>query len=232
MFPRPSMIFAAVERWRFRALLGLLLGVMLAQPLVTPLPFGDGAMTVLAGMLFSAAFLELREADGRGAPGVLLIVVWAALSLASRWTLDYGMGVLAGITAVLMTVMLGWATFGALFRERKANLDALAGAIFGFFLLALLFGQIFRALEAAYPGSFSVPGGAPESGVFQYFSLVTITTLGYGDVLPVSPMARILSGIEAAFGTLYIAVLIGRIVGAIGPPKRRGQSRGSAAPED
>ena len=49
--------------------------------------------------------------------------------------------------------------------------------------------------------------------VFMYYSLVTLTTLGYGDITPVTPLARNLAAFEAAMGQLYIAILVARLVG-------------------
>ena len=61
-----------------------------------------------------------------------------------------------------------------------------------------------------------------------YFSLITVTTAGYGDITPVTPIAQISAGLEAALGTLYLAILIGRIVGQLAPLQRpdAGPARG------
>ena len=95
--------------------------------------------------------------------------------------------------------------------------DALAGAVFGYFMLALTWAQLYAAALAMDPGAIAVPGETPLGSDLVYFSLVTVTTLGYGDVLPVSPMARILAATEAVVGALYVAVLIGRIVSDLKP---------------
>jgi hypothetical protein len=84
----------------------------------------------------------------------------------------------------------------------------------------LLLGQIwmlFYAPLAAYdPGAFSQPivtEGSDAGLTLTYFSYVTLTTLGYGDISPVSPWARALAMLEALTGTLFLAVLISRLVG-------------------
>ena len=61
-----------------------------------------------------------------------------------------------------------------------------------------------------------------------YFSLVTVTTVGYGDIAPATSVAQICAALEAALGTLYIAVLIGRIVGQLAP----GFGRSDALPTE
>ena len=54
-----------------------------------------------------------------------------------------------------------------------------------------------------------------------YFSIITVTTAGYGDITPVTSVAQISAALEAALGTLYLAILIGRIVGQLAPGLRR-----------
>ena len=71
-------------------------------------------------------------------------------------------------------------------------------------------------MELWSPGAFALAADSDPVTELLYFSLVTITTLGYGDISPVAPFARISAGFEAAMGTLYIAVLVARIVGALG----------------
>ena len=71
--------------------------------------------------------------------------------------------------------------------------------------------------ETIWPGSYLVHGEAIGSHptrhtVFYYYSLVTITTLGYGDIVPGRPGAGLLAGLEAVVGQLYVAILVARIV--------------------
>ena len=54
--------------------------------------------------------------------------------------------------------------------------------------------------------------GVQAAGTLLYFSIVTMTTLGYGDIVPVAPVARMLCGVEAVVGQLYVAIFIARLV--------------------
>jgi voltage-gated potassium channel Kch len=68
-------------------------------------------------------------------------------------------------------------------------------------------------LSAAVPGAFAAASGALlEHAHYQYFSIVTLTTLGYGDITPVHPFARSLAMLEALTGQLFPAILIARLV--------------------
>ncbi len=81
-------------------------------------------------------------------------------------------------------------------------------------MIAAAWAVSYRVIEVAAPGSFSVSGQSLASigSHWLYYSLTTITTLGYGDITPASPFARIWSTLEASAGVLYIALLIARLM--------------------
>ena len=106
----------------------------------------------------------------------------------------------------------------------SVGFDEVCGGIAVYLLLAIVWAMCFAMLEAFRPGSFGLDGGRPELvwNDLLYFSLTTITTLGYGDISPVSAVARIWASFEAATGSLYLAVLIARLVSAWRPAEQGG----------
>ncbi len=109
---------------------------------------------------------------------------------------------------------LGCAIISFIFREEKVTSDLINGAICVYFLIGFMFTYVFSALEAAHPGSFAMSNAdLIHRQYFSYFSYVTLTTLGYGDITPVSNVARSLAVLESMIGQLYIAVTIARLVG-------------------
>jgi voltage-gated potassium channel len=123
----------------------------------------------------------------------------------------------AGALALLSaTIVIGSlvATFSNLLSNRDHDLNHLLGVVFGYFLVAMAWAIFFSQIERWQPGSFEIPSKQNLSASFVYFSLITVTTLGYGDILPLSPLARLCAAFEAAIGVLYIAVMIGSIVGS------------------
>ena len=95
-----------------------------------------------------------------------------------------------------------------------------------YLLIGIIWADVYAILENIVPGSFTTGGiqlAADPGAVivtareqlahFSYFSLVTLSTLGYGDITPVTRPARALASTEAIFGQLYLAVLIARLVG-------------------
>ena len=116
-------------------------------------------------------------------------------------------------------VLLLVALCESVFADGDVDADRIIGAICIFFVIGLLWALIYTLLEIFQPGSFSItavqaPGIQQETlGQLMYFSYVTLTTLGYGDVVPVTDASRMLATIEAMIGQLYIAIVIARLVG-------------------
>lgn len=102
--------------------------------------------------------------------------------------------------------------------DAEITLDMIFGSINVYVLLGLAFGVGYLALDTITPNSFDLPAALIEGthtklGGYIYFSFVTMTTLGYGDALPVTAPARTFSFLEAVAGQLYLTVLVARLVG-------------------
>ena len=101
-----------------------------------------------------------------------------------------------------------------IFREKEVTADLIMGAACVYFFIGLMWALVFAVLESLQPGSFAIGQGLTTDIVnFVYYSFVTQTTLGYGDITPITAPARSLSLLEAVIGQLYLAVLIARLVG-------------------
>jgi hypothetical protein len=190
-----------IERWRYRFLLTVLLATILLQPLLNDLRIGQAILVLAYGAIMAGGVYATRPQPWISTLCSGLTLVLVGLS----WYFLYSGPSELAVTLVGVTLLLGAFTVSrtliALVAAPDADSDAMAGAIFGYFLLALVWAMIFRALNIWSPGAF---GLADNSGAFTdllYFSLVTITTLGYGDISPVDPVARISAGFEAATGS-------------------------------
>ena len=206
-----------IDRWRFGLLLSLLIGLFLMQPFIDRSELGSDIGAIAAGAILIGAFRISLPEDRIGTIGIVLTLIWLAIVLFKHWFGDQGeeTAILGVVATILLVGLNGWCTLKALFSEKFTGVDTLYGAIFGYFLIALMWAQLYVAIELWAPGSFSLPENGTRQSELLYFSLVTMTTLGYGDILPVGSFPRLVAGIQAAFGTLYIAILIGRIVNAI-----------------
>ena len=99
------------------------------------------------------------------------------------------------------------------FRAGSVNRHRILGAIAVYLLLGLAWGEAYSALAMVVPEAFSPvgpPGADPQR--WLYYSFVTLTTVGYGDITPVGPLARSLAILEALTGQLYPAILLARLV--------------------
>ncbi len=198
-----------------------LLIALLALIVVSPsLSFERGRL--VAELIFDGIFIAGIYAIGMRRHGWVFTGI-SAVALAVRWTeLLFGAGRLDVLALAVTAIWLGYAaaiTIVDLFQRSEVTADTIMGAIVTYLLVGIAFMMIFQVIELQNPGSFSgLPEGAENprhalASSMMYFSLVCLTTIGFGDIVPVSDLARPLSVLEGAFGQLYLAVMIARLVG-------------------
>ena len=110
------------------------------------------------------------------------------------------------LVAVLILIM-------KIFSEKVITAETIKGGIAVYFMMGFLWAFLYTLLILLHPDSISFPMGSVEYSDITYFSFTTLTTLGYGDVTPVSWLARNLTILESTFGQIYLTVLIARLVG-------------------
>jgi len=197
---------------RYTVLFYTLLLTLAIAPLLTALGFsGDLLQIFLAFNLLIA----LVGATGRSwrTPLVLLAAVAVGLRVAPASTVSAGLAtgaLVAGSGLALLTV--GAAMRFAL-RAPRIDAEHVYAALSAYLLAGLFFGVLHWAIATAWPGSFGETSGFTLSTAI-YFSFVTLATLGYGDVVPKTELARGLAIVEAVFGQLFIAVTVARLVAA------------------
>lgn len=95
----------------------------------------------------------------------------------------------------------------------------ISGAVSVYLLIAMAFAEVYAALEIWQPGSFSYHSGSMGQNTMQYFSLVTIATLGYGDIVPISNAARSFATLETITGQIFLVTIVARLVSMFGTSK-------------
>jgi len=103
---------------------------------------------------------------------------------------------------------------GYFYKYDSVSRNTISAALICYILLVLLWSDLYFLVELKFPNSFTIAHEAIKASppILTYFSFVTITTLGYGDISPVSIQARNLAVLEAFIGQMYVAVLIARLV--------------------
>jgi hypothetical protein len=219
MATRIENVLGGFGRARHLVLLISLLLLFLISPLVAAARYGTvvinsaGVIVLLSGIyamseqrrLFVAALIGSVAAIATN----LLMVVFQSEWIAIAWH---------GFTLLL----LGLFSVGILkdvLRRGQISTDKICGAICVYLLIGFAWAFGYGIIEFINPGSFS---GLAQIGAhhhvgrimqLRYFSFATLTTLGFGDILPRTPVARTLATLEAVTGQIYLTVLIARLVG-------------------
>lgn len=213
------MTMNVLKKSRFQVLLGILITFFAILPFLGQLIFTDLVGTVILVVAVSAVI------DRRNYLVVYALV--AALTIAAIWYAHWfpstSIVVIANLLDLLFLALVVGAILGHVFRSRRVTRETLAGAVSAYLLIGVMWADVFSVLQTVVPGSFSTsatdialqPGiASPRNQVaqFAYFSFVTLSTLGYGDITPLTRPARGLAALEAIFGQLYLAILVARLV--------------------
>jgi voltage-gated potassium channel len=211
------------HRYRYAVVLAATLLLALAQPLLSELMGEERSFDLLFSLLIAAVLLQVFEEKRLRRMAFSLGVAafcgyWVGRALGDplgRWLV---VGALLTATSFFALALYS-IIIGAF--ARHVSGDAVFGAICGYLLLGIIGSLLFFAVEIAWPGSFHLPapdGGPHESGelnrgVLTYFSFITLTTVGYGDITPATPLARTMTWIVAVSGQFYLAILVAGLIG-------------------
>jgi len=183
-------------------------------------PFLEGAvrmnllMEVFFAVILVSALYALRQRT-RTLIIALLLGFPAAVAFGLFHVVNHTHVIAGGLVFAILFLAFTIFIIGAyLFTEKEVTTEVIAGAVCVYFLLGTAWSLVYALLELLNPGSFSLPEGlSPDLSTFHYFSFTTITTMGYGDITPLSHKAFSLATLEAVTGQLYVAILVARLVG-------------------
>lgn len=145
----------------------------------------------------------------------------ALLTVIFRWTyyfypLDLWL-ILEHCTSILFWTYIAVYLLKFILHQRIITAELIYAALAVYFIFGLAWASIYQVIEISNPAAFTIPNADPSQKdfIFQmwYFSMVTLTTLGYGDIAPVTMTARVFVVLEAIMGQFYIAVLIANLIG-------------------
>jgi hypothetical protein len=201
---------------RFRNLTLSMVALILVNPFLLESPVGRASTTAMMSAIFFFGVVAVSDsrkdrlvALGFGVPW--LVFAWTSSVVAEPLrVLDLAAaGLAVGFFSFTVAMILGF-----LIRARVADADVLWGAVAIYFMLGGLWFSLYTLLELIQPGSFhnGVTGLPAGGNDLVYYSFVTLTTLGYGDIVPTTPGARNLAVLEAVTGVIYLPVVLSRLV--------------------
>ena len=219
-----------MHRHRFDTLLGALLLLLISAPLVRLVfpgwhpYFARFAVAACFTVMLISAVFAVSERPRTALAALALAVPAILLSVLNVLLQCEGIAVaylLLGISFLGYTVVV---IMAFLFREQRVTFNMIFASLCVYLLLGVLWAEVYSLLEILSPGSFkfvyaeeagsqSMRFGGEQSIFPLYYSLVTMTTLGYGDIVPASSAARMFAAVQALTGQLYLTVLVARLVG-------------------
>ena len=196
---------------RFIYIIVAIILVLLINPFIRPLGLiGHLISTLLLAMIPLASAHALTE-DRKKAIIVLLIAApFVILDGLNVFFTNRPLMVVAFSFGTILYFYIVFLLVKNLLSIRVITADLIYCAISIYLLIGIMWAGIYTVLEGIWPGSFSGTSGTVD---LLYFSFVTLTTVGFGDVAPLSVLGKRLAVFEAAMGSIYMAVIIAMIVG-------------------
>jgi hypothetical protein len=198
--------------------------VLLAYPLVGKTAVGGGVIYGCLAVVLTAAVYATSETPRSFRIALALsipsfgMIVLTVLDIWLRFLPDETL--LPILTSASTAVFFGYALarlFLGILRVDRITSDVLCEAVAVYLLMGFAWGSFYSFIERISPGSFQFAAApdAPLSRMWTllYYSFVTLTTLGYGDIVPATDLARSVAVIEAVMGVMYVAIIIARLAG-------------------
>ena len=212
----PRLGFWASERSLSLLAAVIVLSTFVIGPLTSPVGLGK--------VVLALAYLAILVTGIATVPHTLvskIAIYTVALLSAGGWLLalwDDRNLAQAGrtLSSAVFSLLLSGVVFHHIFRSGHVTVHRISGAVAAYVLIGLVFAFLYDAIERLAPGSFNfATAGARGTSLndpMAYFSFTTLTTVGYGDVTPQTPLTQSLANLEALIGQLFPAILISRLV--------------------
>jgi hypothetical protein len=206
------------DRYSLILLISLIVFLMLSAFVSEHHLLGDIVLAVSIYVTLVTGTLELSQKRNWRWPGTVLAGISMLIMLVHFF---YPGRLIMVANWICLAAFLGFVSV-ALFSYLGLPGSVTSGRLYGLVSLYLMLGvfyfAIFNLLETVHPHSFLETGFTTSHEVSRhsllYLSLITLTTLGYGDIVPVTPPARLVAALEATTGVLYIAITVARLVSA------------------
>jgi len=208
-------------------LLALVVTVFVLRPLLGLGVAGQVLIEVWFALVLLAGVWTVWRHRRQAILLTVVIVIAELVRLLHRQMPAAGLAPWVALSGALAIGILVFLVLNRVFRAGPITVQRIEGAVAVYLLFGLMWAEVYEFLELLNPGAFQIPSGAAGASdrfsPLLYFSFITLTTLGYGDIVPVHPVARSLAMVEALTGQLYPAILIARLV-SMEIASKRGQA--------
>ena len=218
------------QQWRFLQLTLFIAAWMLVAPLLDRW----ATQVALQLILVNALYVTLSVNPEWRAARRIVIALWLVSvggSLVAVLPFDASIHRLARTaelcSALPLISMICAGILKEAFRRSELTLDGIFATVAVYLLLAVMFALVYLVMLEWMPGSFNVPHerlvGPPQllQSTVVYYSMITLATVGYGDILPMTDVARTIAALEATAGQFYIAVIVAVFVGMYASQRRQ-----------
>jgi hypothetical protein len=213
-----SAFWQAYGRARYAILFYSLLFMLVVEPIAASSSMPQIVVKLLLAVCLLLAVLPNATKRSRRFLIAAIVLVIAVRFVSERDDVPIDFGPILALYAFTGLVAAAGSLRFAV-TSPTVNSETIYAALSTYLLAGLFFGILYLAIEVSWPGSFSGPDKFTESSA-TYFSFVTLATLGYGDFLPRSELARGAATLEVIGGQLYLAVMVARLISAFDTVKR------------
>lgn len=227
MYPRKIIdylsrkLFKAEKPFYYHVVLAVLVLLIVLSPIFER---GNAVRFVFEVTYLSTLVVSAGFAFRTGSKTMLLMTIVLIITLLAR-VLDFLFchAIFAnvyhggGLAILLLTFMV---IMRSIAKSENIDSNIISGAICGYLIISVICASLFWIIEKFAPGSFRFENLDPSKmsennliGEFFYFSIITLTTVGYGDIVPLSRFSKMLAIMEAVIGQIYLTIIIARLVG-------------------
>lgn len=205
-------MFFLFHKYRFLCLFIILISFCLFKAINAQLGYFEQISIIFSVLILSNLFIIGQKENLLVSSVSTLIILMIALYLLSLYydklVIDYlRLSIVIGFL-ILMTYLCLYYTA----QDKTISITTLFGSICAYLFIGLVFAYIYLLIELLSPSSFSgLEKGNEAKGI--YFSFITLTTVGFGEIVPLKPIAQTITWLESFCGQIYLAVIIGQMIG-------------------
>jgi voltage-gated potassium channel len=210
-----------MSRYKYLILLAAQILLSVVSPLFSSSVYARSAIDLGITVVFLTAISVISSSRKHFIIGMILMTPTLILIWGIKFYRVEALEFISLIGSVFFFCYIAWLILADIFRAKMVTLDIIAAGISVYLFFGNICGFIYAIIGRVDPNAFTIPAATAsylgdnlsDVSSAMYFSFVTLTTLGYGDITPINAFARSLAYLEAATGQIYLTVLIASLVG-------------------